>query len=704
MITPRDTHALANYSTGSILGDTIVNGTVNTLDPATWVSSLFTSASAVKSGASTLANTALTGIAKSLENAILYAVSPIIVLVLSIIIPIATVFVWLMGMFMDGALIMNLHIADIVNSVGAINSMWSIVRDSMSIIIIFVLLYASITMIVGLNEQKIKTLLVRVVLAGLLINFSLFFTKLIIDASNIIAIYIYNQIAVTPLTSGGTFSTWWNMLANGTGLSYTLMKGLYLQNTLVPAVQGLLTGDALANMTIGMIMSTVMMTLAGFSFLVAAIILFMRLFYLIMLMAFSPIWWIGLVLPQISDYSKKWSKLLIGECMVAPIYLVFLYFAVMFMSSTALTGGTSSNALVSAAQSAIATTNITGFFNTGTLAVFFKFMIGIFLINASIIAAKSFGSASGETGSKFYGWLKKTTSDSLQKTAAFAARNTAGAAAAKYRETPGFREFAANNPILGGIASGALGSISSASWGGKKGGFDAQREADEKSRKKLFKNIGTVNRADYASDEEFHKAEERAVELQGRYKDNLQEMRKDPISHFLGVDRSGYALENDYNANYGKVHGDEIEKIINENKAEIEKIKDEISEKRKAEFAEVDTKHKADIEEIDNALKSDLARLGSKYSDKTKEEVENIRKSMEKEVENTKKSIETKWDNESKTREAPFQKKIADQSKYSKAAADAKKQKELEDAVAKIKDSGEKSESKKEPKSSEPKP
>ena len=55
-------------------------------------------------------------------------------------------------------------------------------------------------------------------------------------------------------------------------------------------------------------------------------------------------------LPQVSDYSKKWSKTLIGECMVAPIYMVFLYFAVMFMTSPALTGGTSSNTFVRRAE------------------------------------------------------------------------------------------------------------------------------------------------------------------------------------------------------------------------------------------------------------------------------------------------------------------------------------------------------------------
>ena len=651
-----------------------------------------------------LGNLLLDSTAKYFQNAILASVAPVVVLILAIVTPIVTTFTWIMGMFLDGALIMNLHIADIVTSVGAINSMWAIVRDTLSMVIIFILLYASITMILGLNEQKIKTLLVHVVLAGLLINFSLFFTKIVIDASNIIAVYIYNQIA-PPLAAGGSFSDWWNIGVSGMGLSNTLMRGLYLQNTLVPSVQGLLSGDALANMTTGMIMSTIMMTLAGFSFLAAAIILIIRLFYLILLMAFSPIWFIGLVLPQVNDYSKKWSKTLIGECMVAPIYMIFIYFAVTFMSSPALTGGgASSSALVAAAQSASATTNVLGLFNTGTVAVFFKFVIGIFLINASILAAKSFGSKSGEVGADVYAWLKKKTGSSMKSTAGFAGRNTIGAAAAKYSESEGFRKFAADKPILGGIASSGLKNISSASWGGKKGGFDAQREADEKSRKKVFKNIGTVNRADYDSDEAFHEAEKRAVELQGRYKDNLKDLRNSPISRLMGIDRSGHELEGDYNANYGKVNKDDIQKIIDENEAEIKKIKKEIEAKSKAEVDEIDTKHKADFEEIDRALKSDLSRLGSKYSDKTKEELENIKKSTEQEIENTKKSISTKWDNESKTREAPFQKKINEQNKYRSAAQRSQRKKDLKDAIEETKDDAGKPEPKKEPKPSEPKP
>ena len=566
---------------------------------------------------SALGNTALTGMAKLFENGILAAVGPVVALILSIFIPMATVFVWLMGMFMDGALIMNLHIADIVNSVGAINSMWSIIRDSMSIIIIFVLLYASITMIIGLNEQKIKTLLVRVVLAGLLINFSLFFTKLIIDASNIIAIYIYNQIAVTPLTSGGTFSQWWNVLANGTGLSFTLMKGLYLQNTLVPTVQGLLTGDALANMTIGMIMSTIMMVLAGFSFLVAAIILMMRLFYLIMLMAFSPIWWIGLVLPQVSDYSKKWSKTLIGECMVAPIYMVFLYFAVMFMTSPALTGGTSSNTLVAAAQSASATTNILGFFNTGTLAVFFKFMIGIFLINASVIAAKSFGSSSGETGAKFYGWLKKATSDSMKKTASFAGRQTVGRAADYAQNQVARSDWAKNNPNAALMFNKAAGVVSSASFGDKKnkGGFVGEekkrKEGQDRARKDLYERM-EVNREDFPMDEAGEKRYEAEKKAEFERKEKFVEnMKTESIfSHMMGDNpnaRSHIKLEKDYKGEYGKEYSGEIREEMENNRKELVRIAEllnpENTLKRLGQDRSVET------------LKADQTRLESRNKD-----------------------------------------------------------------------------------------
>ncbi len=67
-----------------------------------------------------------------------------------------------------------------------INIAWSTIRDLGNIIFIFMLLWVSIMNILQMGDAKkfIPTLII----AALLVNFSLFFTKVIIDTSNIVAV------------------------------------------------------------------------------------------------------------------------------------------------------------------------------------------------------------------------------------------------------------------------------------------------------------------------------------------------------------------------------------------------------------------------------------------------------------------------------------------------------------------------------------
>lgn len=73
---------------------------------------------------------------------------------------------------------------------------WRIVRDFSNIFFILVLLFVSIKMILGLGGAEIKKMVVNVIIAALLINFSMFMTQVVIDSSNILALIFYNKINV----------------------------------------------------------------------------------------------------------------------------------------------------------------------------------------------------------------------------------------------------------------------------------------------------------------------------------------------------------------------------------------------------------------------------------------------------------------------------------------------------------------------------
>src|SRR3989344_7300907 len=81
---------------------------------------------------------------------------------------------------------------------------WKIVRDFSNIFFILILLYVAIKMTLGLGGAEIKKMIVNVVIVALLINFSMFFTKIVIDSSNILALIFYNKIAVEGEDGGAT--------------------------------------------------------------------------------------------------------------------------------------------------------------------------------------------------------------------------------------------------------------------------------------------------------------------------------------------------------------------------------------------------------------------------------------------------------------------------------------------------------------------
>jgi hypothetical protein len=98
----------------------------------------------------------------------------------------------------DAVLTMSID-RDFINQ-GFVDTLWKIVRDFSNMAFIFVLLYAGVQTILGMGEWK-RTVL-HVVIIALLINFSLFFTKVIIDAGNVLAVGIYSSMGVgTPGTS-----------------------------------------------------------------------------------------------------------------------------------------------------------------------------------------------------------------------------------------------------------------------------------------------------------------------------------------------------------------------------------------------------------------------------------------------------------------------------------------------------------------------
>ncbi len=77
------------------------------------------------------------------------------------------------------------------------------VRDLSNVFFILILIYVGIKLTLGIGGHDSKKTVGLVVVLALIINFSLFFSNVIYDSSNILASVFYNKINVESKDSAG---------------------------------------------------------------------------------------------------------------------------------------------------------------------------------------------------------------------------------------------------------------------------------------------------------------------------------------------------------------------------------------------------------------------------------------------------------------------------------------------------------------------
>ncbi len=108
------------------------------------------------------------------------------------------------------------------NLKGAIEVAWSAFRDIANILIIGMFTFFAISIILGVKEFNQKKYIAQVLIVAILINFSLLFTKMTIDASNFAATAIYAAASLgtgTATTAGASGTTISNASYDKAGIS-----------------------------------------------------------------------------------------------------------------------------------------------------------------------------------------------------------------------------------------------------------------------------------------------------------------------------------------------------------------------------------------------------------------------------------------------------------------------------------------------------
>lgn len=503
------------------------------------------------------------------------------------------------GMILNSAMNITLNISTLVNGTDAVDATWRVIRDFSSIFFIFILVYASISLIFGIDNFGIKKLIPRIVIVGLLINFSLFFTKAIIDVSNVAALGFYSAIAPkndTSLRFGNGFYA-----ADG-GISNVFMQALGVVTIYDPI------GTASAKENFGhktipvLYLGSVIMLIAAGSFIAISLMLMVRIVVLMLLMAFSPLFFISMILPKTEELGKKWMSTLIGQSLFPVVYLALIYVALKILTAFKFI-----NQIQTAEKSAFSE----AFSGGGNVAVIFNYAIVIILLNIALVQAVKFMGSSGKWTMKQYGVFK-----------AFAGRSTLGWPAHAIRESDTFKTAAAAFPGVGRAVAGGLGKVADAKFGGKKS-YKANFEANIKSKKDFHKYLGESQNDNKAL----------GKERQSEYRTHLGER------HLMGLmikrrsDVKAYKdLKKDADKKQAKKDKDKNQKDLNAKEKEIREINEILENdlkllahsKSKEELMEEKAKLEKERDEIKEKL--NLAKeaeeddLVGKLKDKTKDD------------------------------------------------------------------------------------
>lgn len=270
-----------------------------------------------------------------------------------------------------------LNMADLVNDIEAIDSLWEIFRDLGNIAFIGVLLYIAIRTILNVgNNFNTKKIMVRLVVVALFVNFSLFAAKVVIDTSNVVALQFYNSIQVEGCEQeeGCNIS---HFFAGATNISSVQSAESIRSDETIQSAENVNFKIFLAR-TMGILF----LLTTGFVMGAMALLLIIRFGFLVLLMVVSPLAFIAFILPN-SKLGQEWWDKLLGQSFFAPALFAMMY-VVAVLAADLQNGISEGNTdLMEAILSP----------DSDNLGVFLVFIIMIFLMSASLVVAKKMGAA-----------------------------------------------------------------------------------------------------------------------------------------------------------------------------------------------------------------------------------------------------------------------------------------------------------------------
>lgn len=436
--------------------------------------------------------------------------------------------------------LLNMAIMELVFDMGdkvqrqfgaSLESSWSVVRDFMNLGFIFALVYIGFKVILDGGTSAARNLLPRLIIAALLINFSLFFTKVIIDFSNLAAVSIYTSVGFAPTAefADGTRGSLVNI-----GVSGAFMQVMGLKDLLAPRRDSAgaqsqyeqLFGTSCTSESspdqinchvtsfVFFLVTCIFFMIAAYAFFIGAFMLVTRFIILIILMILSPLMFAGYIFPQAQRFASRWWGTFLNAAFFAPAYLMMLYIAYMIASKVGVVNNAAGHTFFSAAM---------GSYEMVDVILNFIIVSGFLIAAVSVAKQMSFYGSNATLG--LANNIKNRGKRALYRTGGFAAGAGVGAAAYGMRSTVGAAAYdtAEGNNARGRSLKERASGRGVNAWLARRQ-LDAAKKVSESSfdarqlmSKDLQKNLGTGKKGGYAkSVDEYKKSQaERADRYAG---------------------------------------------------------------------------------------------------------------------------------------------------------------------------------------------
>lgn len=229
---------------------------------------------------------------------------------------------------------------------GLIETGWEILRDFTNIVFIFSFILMAFKMVLGVDGAKVKQQFIKTVLIALTVNFSLFISFAVIDASNLLAHVFYNKI---DAKAGYNVQTTGDASTSETETSLSgLVEDLFGDED-VRSVSLAIAGNVNPQLIIsgnaskGFFENFLIITGAGlinilliFVFVKMIAVFLGRTLGLMFSSMLSALAFVSLTIPGMENKSyvgfNKWLQELISAGFMAPTFLFFIYLAVIFLN------------------------------------------------------------------------------------------------------------------------------------------------------------------------------------------------------------------------------------------------------------------------------------------------------------------------------------------------------------------------------------